>query len=240
MIRLLGRLVGSVVRIALFTVVLSFLLSAAVSMGAIDVGLEDGATVETPDPLPDWPFVWEVPIDDAPGAEPETRPDRGAEADAGDPVREDPGTTSFETGGTSASSDEVEARVHERINAIRADEGLSRLDHDDEIASIARTYSHDMGEREYFSHVSPEGERPGDRFGGLYPSECRAVGENLALVGTAGAGSADEVAERIVDGWMNSEGHRENVLTARWDSQGIGVYVVDGRVYATQNFCDGD
>lgn len=37
---------------------------------------------------------------------------------------------------------------------------------------------------------------------------------------------------------MNSEGHRENVLTGRWDSQGIGVYIDGQRVYATENFCD--
>jgi len=48
----------------------------------------------------------------------------------------------------------------------------------------------------------------------------------------------EELAESIVDGWMNSKGHRENILTPYYSSEGIGVAVSnDNRVYATQNFC---
>ena len=237
MIGAIGRIVGTVIRIALFALLLSVLVSTALTLGMIDAEGDDGA-IDAPEWLPDWPFVWEVPIEgdseQAPGSD--RTPDQ--QEVEGDPVREDPGTTSVETRGTTVSSDEVEERIHERVNAIRAEHDLSRLDHDDEIASTARTYSHDMGERGYFSHVSPEGETPADRLDDKYPGECSAVGENLALVGTGGAADADEIAERIVQGWMNSEGHRENILTARWDSQGIGVYIDGDRVYATQNFCD--
>lgn len=231
------RLFGAVVRIMLIVVVLSFLGSAAVSMGMIDVGPADDTTIETPDPLPDWPLVWDLPLDGDSGVSPKTQP-TPAEGTVGDPVTVDPGTTSIETGRATISSNDVEARIHERINAIRAENGLSQLGHDNAIASIARTYSHDMAKREYFSHVNPEGEGPADRFGELYPRKCHAIGENLALVSGTGAVTADEIAQRIVTGWMNSEGHRENILTARWDSHGIGVYMGDGRVYATQEFCD--
>lgn len=230
------RLLGAVVRVVLFALILSVLVSTAVSMGVIDVG-PDNSTIETPEPLPDWPFVWEIPIDGDSGVEPKTQPSP-AEGDVGEPIREDPGNTSVDTGQVSISSNEVETRVHERINTIRADNNLSHLDHNDEIATIARTYSHDMAERGYFSHVNPEGEGPDDRFGDLYPRKCHAVGENLALVGSTGAMDADEIAKRVVNGWMNSEGHRENILTARWDSQGIGVYIGDERVYVSQEFCD--
>lgn len=231
------RFLGAIVRIVLIVLVLSFLGSAAVSMGMIDVGPADDTTIETPDPLPDWPLVWDIPIDGDPGVEPKTQPSP-AEGTVSDPVTEDPGNTSIETGRATINSNDVEARIHERINAIRADNDLSQIDHDDAIASIARTYSHDMAEREYFSHVNPEGKGPDDRFGDLYPRKCHAIGENLALVSVTGATDANEIAERIVTGWMNSEGHRENILTARWDSEGIGVYFDDGRVYATQEFCD--
>lgn len=236
MIGAIGRIVGSVIRIALFALLLSVLISAALTLGMIDAGEDDGA-IDTPEWLPDWPFVWEVPVDGESDRAPGPEQSPGQEEVEGDPVREDPGTTSVETGGTTVTSDDVEERIHERVNAIRSEHDLSQLDHDDEIASTARTYSHDMGERDYFSHVSPEGESPADRLD-EYPSECSAVGENLALVGTRGAADADEIAERVVQGWMNSEGHRENILTARWDSQGIGVYIDGDRVYATQNFCD--
>jgi uncharacterized protein YkwD len=232
----IGRLFTAVLWIVLLAVLASVLVSAAATVGVIDTGPDDG-TVDTPDPLPNWPFVWEVPIGDDPSVDPEPDPDPD-EGDVGDPVREDPGTTSVEVDDETVTSDGTEERVHERVNAIRADHGLSEVGHDDGIASIARTHSHDMGEREYFSHVSPEGETPADRFGDLHPGECRAVGENLALVGTAGTEDADEIAERIVEGWMDSEDHRENILTARWDDQGIGIYIVGERAYATQKFCD--
>lgn len=232
----IGRMLGGVVRIVFGIVVLSLLLSAAVSMGVIDVGPGDDGTIDTPEPLPDWPLVWEVPVDTDP-AEQGPRTDPTA-TNGSEPHTDDPGTTRLEAGESSVSSEEIEARIHDRINAIRSENDLSQLDHDDEIASIGRAHSYDMAERDYFSHVSPEGAGPDDRLGDLYPSTCRAVGENLAYVGTAGATDADEIAERIVDGWMNSEGHRENVLTGRWDSQGIGVYIDGQRVYATENFCD--
>ena len=48
----------------------------------------------------------------------------------------------------------------------------------------------------------------------------------------------DEFAFVVVDGWMNSPGHRENILDGSYDVEGIGVAVsADERVYVTQNFC---
>lgn len=236
MFRILGRLLDAVIRIVFVVLLLSVLLSGAISTGIIDVGPVDDGTIDTPEPLPDWPLVWEVPADT--DLEQEPRTNTTGNATDSEPRTDDPGTTRLEDGETSIRSDEIETRIHDRINEIRVEHDLSQLDHDEEIATIGRTYSHDMAEREYFSHVNPEGEGPDDRFGDLYPNQCRAVGENLARVGTVGATDADEIAQRVVTGWMNSDGHRENVLTGRWDSQGIGVYINDGAVYATQNFCD--
>jgi uncharacterized protein YkwD len=48
----------------------------------------------------------------------------------------------------------------------------------------------------------------------------------------------EEIASQVVNGWMNSPGHRENILNARYDREGIGIAVSsDGKVYVTQNFC---
>jgi uncharacterized protein YkwD len=48
----------------------------------------------------------------------------------------------------------------------------------------------------------------------------------------------EEIASQVVDGWINSPGHRENILNARYDREGIGIAVSsDGKVYVTQNFC---
>lgn len=204
-------------------------LSVAVSMGIVDPG-PTNSSIDSPEPIPDIP-IWEITT-----REPSGPVDSNATNE--DPVQSDPGTTYLTGQNDQISSASIETRIHERINEIRAEKNLPQLDRNRQIASIARTYSADMATREYFSHTNPEGEGPGDRFGDLYPTTCRAVGENLAFVGTQGADTGEEVARRIVNGWMNSEGHRENILTARWDMEGIGVYVDGNRVYASQEFCD--
>lgn len=238
MLGTIARLVGSIIRFLLVVVILSAIGSILLTAGLGVVGPDSGPSVETPEPLPDWPFVWEVPIDD--GADIETNPQPGPEIEdeAGPPVTEDPGETTLDRDGASISSESVERRIHERVNEIRMDNDLSTIEYDDGIASIARVHSHDMAERGYFSHVNPEGEGPDDRMGSLFPSSCRAVGENLAMVGTARADDADAIAERVVTGWMESEGHRENILTDGWDREGIGVYLNDRAAFATQKFCE--
>lgn len=235
-LRTLWRAITTVLSAALLIGVLLSLLWTASLMGLVDTGEIDSPVVEDVVEPPQWfvdsPLVWEVPAGEQTGGPQET-----PEAPEGSsPPEDDPGTTSTDGGVT---SDEVEAEIHDQVNEIRAERGLSELEHDDEIASVARIHSQDMNERDYFSHTNPEGETPADRFGDLYPAECRAVGENLAYIqtGAGGYGSAEEIADRIVQGWMDSDGHRENLLREDWDSEGIGVYIEDGRIDATQNFC---
>jgi uncharacterized protein YkwD len=153
----------------------------------------------------------------------------------------------------------VEARVAELVNAERARVGLPLLASDPKLAEIARQHSQDMALRRYFDHVSPDGRDPERR--GLdagYP--CRkshdtyvthGLGENIfqsavfssVTFGSAGARtyqwmSADEIARQVVEGWMGSEGHRENVLKRGFDRQGIGVAITPGgKVFVTQNLC---
>ncbi|KYH26726.1 cysteine-rich secretory protein family protein [Halalkalicoccus paucihalophilus] len=232
MIRRLIGAVFSLLSLVLFVGLLLGLIWSASLMGLVDTSGVDSPVIEDVVEPPQWfidsPFVWEVPAESQGGEPPEVDPNAS-------PPEGDPGTTSA----GDVTSDEVEAEIHTQVNEIRAEHGLSQLEHDDEIAAIARTHSQDMNEREYFSHTNPEGESPADRFGNLYPSECRAVGENLAYIqtGFGSGGSAEEIAERIVQGWMDSEGHRENILREGWDTEGIGVYMADGRIDATQNFC---
>lgn len=130
-----------------------------------------------------------------------------------------------------------ERTIHERVNEIREREELDHLAYNQEIAAVARAHSDDMAERGYFSHVSPEGDGPDDRMDQFFPEDCRGIGENIASVGHRPADDADSVAERIVSGWMDSPGHRENILRESFDEEGIGVAITDERVLATQNFC---
>ncbi|NHN59579.1 CAP domain-containing protein [Halorussus sp. JP-T4] len=150
----------------------------------------------------------------------------------------------------------VERLVHEYINERRTDHGLGTLDFDTDLREIARYHSRDMAENDYFSHTSPSGESRSDRYE-TFGYDCRAYitdtryytgGENIAYTyydtdvrtddGTIHHDNADELAAGIVSQWMNSEGHRENILTAGWNKEGIGLYITsEGKVYATQNFC---
>ena len=153
----------------------------------------------------------------------------------------------------------VEARVAELVNAERARAGLALLASEPKLAEIARRHSQDMAARRFFDHVSPDGKDPERR--GLdagYP--CRkshgtyvthGLGENIfqsavfssVTFGSAGARtyqwmSADEIARQVVEGWISSEGHRENLLKRSFDRQGIGVAITSGgKVYVTQNLC---
>ena len=118
-----------------------------------------------------------------------------------------------------------EAEVVRLVNAERAKYGLSALTSDWELARVARYKSQNMHDLGYFSHTSPTYGSPFNMmksFGLTY----RTAGENIAR------GYAS--AKAVVDGWMNSEGHRANILNASFKKIGVG-YVADGN-YWTQMF----
>lgn len=152
---------------------------------------------------------------------------------------------------------DLEERIHRFINRERTNQGLAALAWNDALSGIARTHSRDMGKRNYFSHDSPEGKDFFARYRQAGYSCAVRVGkmihqgaENIALnhlyesVTTVNGkafydwSSAEHIAETTVRGWMNSPGHRKNILTPHWRSEGIGVFITpDDKVYITQNFC---
>lgn len=96
-----------------------------------------------------------------------------------------------------------------------------------------------MAAQDYFAHVSPSGEGLGDRLdqAGI---DCRGWAENIAYEYDSGfsAGDAASVADSIVQGWIDSDGHRRNIR-GEYSEEGVGVAVADDTVYATQMFCSG-
>lgn len=154
----------------------------------------------------------------------------------------------------------VERYVHQFVNEERRAHGLQPVDRDRELRRIARYHSRDMAGTGYFSHTSPGGETMGDRYE-TFGYDCRvktqedtyaAGSENIAYTwyrvhvqqsdgDTVYHTDEKQLARGIVEGWMNSPGHRENILRPYWDDEGIGVAVTQERgntkVYATQNFC---
>lgn len=118
------------------------------------------------------------------------------------------------------SIDQTSERVMvELVNKERTNRGLKALIFDSKLRDIARAHSADMFKRGYFSHYSPEGLSVADRAlnaGG----DFLVIGENLAYAPSV------ELAHQ---GFMNSEGHRANILSPDYGKIGIGT--VDGGVY---------
>ena len=120
---------------------------------------------------------------------------------------------------------DYERQVVTLVNAERAKYGLAALTLDETLCGYARVKSQDMHDQGYFSHTSPTYGSPFDMmraFGVSY----RTAGENIAM------GYATPAA--VVEAWMNSEGHRANILSANYTTLGVG-YVADGG-YWTQWF----
>ena len=118
-----------------------------------------------------------------------------------------------------------EQQVAVLVNEQRAANGLAPLALSEELSNAARAKSQDMHDNNYFSHTSPTYGSPFDMlksFGISY----RAAGENIAM----GYSSP----EAVVNAWMNSAGHRANILSSSYTQIGVG-YVADGN-YWTQEF----
>lgn len=118
-----------------------------------------------------------------------------------------------------------ENEVVRLVNSERAKNGLSPLTQDWELSRVARFKSQDMKDNAYFSHTSPIYGSPFDmikNFGISY----RTAGENIAR--------GQATPQAVVNAWMNSSGHRANILNKSYKKIGVG-YVSDGR-YWTQMF----
>ena len=120
---------------------------------------------------------------------------------------------------------DFEGEVIRLCNEIRKQNGLSALSENWELSRVARYKSQDMHDQNYFSHTSPTYGSPFEmmkKFGISY----RTAGENIA--------KGYRTPQAVVDGWMNSEGHRANILNASFRQIGVGYYA-DGN-YWTQMF----
>lgn len=128
---------------------------------------------------------------------------------------------------------QVESKIFEKVNAERAKAGLPKLSYNNTMQKYARIKSQDMGVRNYFDHEDPQGN--------LITAKMKADGvnymawgENIAYIG--GVSDANALADQFMTNWMNSPGHRANILSSNFKSIGVGVYNSGNRVYATQEF----
>lgn len=138
---------------------------------------------------------------------------------------------------SSSYLDAIAAEVHRLTNAERAAAGVPTLQVDARLAAVATGHSEDMAARDYFSHDSPEGCNAGCRLEQA-GYEYQAWGENIAWRESSNLPSAAALAEHFVSAWMNSPGHRANILKSDFTHEGIGLALDGTRVYITANFSD--
>jgi uncharacterized protein YkwD len=145
----------------------------------------------------------------------------------------------------------VQELVHEEVNERRENRGLSSLQYSEDLEGVARSHATDMLERGYFAHDAPNGSGPQERYYrrgiGCNPGENIAMTHAKVTVVTENGSKYYEtnegLARGIVNQWMNSTGHRENILRPSFFAEGIGIRIAeadDGEglvVYAVQNFC---
>lgn len=140
-------------------------------------------------------------------------------------------------------SKQIAFDIHHEVNEVRKLHGLKPLSWSNTIAEIAKKHSQDMSARNYLSHISPEGEDVADRFQKanfvcareLPNGDVLKGGENLAEVNFPN--DRNGIGMRVVQSWMDSPSHRENLLFSRYDSEGIGVVISGDMFHITQNFC---
>ncbi|MFF5369757.1 CAP domain-containing protein [Streptomyces sp. NPDC013187] len=143
----------------------------------------------------------------------------GTRADAG------PGS-----GSGSASGDGPEAQVLALVNKERAAAGCSPVTANDRLTRAADDYSDVMANSGVMSHTGPDGSTMTTRVEAA-GYQWSTLGENIAR------GQAD--AASVMKSWMNSPGHRANILNCSFKELGVGVHFGDGGPWWTQNFGTG-
>ena len=114
------------------------------------------------------------------------------------------------------------------VNVERSKMGLKELTLNTELSRVATLKSQDMIDKNYFSHTSPTYGSPFDMMK-KFNISYRTAGENIAM--------GQKTPAQVVEAWMNSEGHRANILNANYTDLGVGVAKSSkGTIYWTQMF----
>ncbi|MGH3863594.1 CAP domain-containing protein [Actinokineospora sp.] len=128
---------------------------------------------------------------------------------------------------TTSQIPKAETDVLALVNRQRSAAGCAPVRWNDKLGVSSRKHSADMAARDYFDHTSLDGRSPFDRM--KAEGYARAGGENIA------AGQA--TAEAVMKSWMNSPGHKANILNCEFKDLGIGMAKGGSyRIYWTQNF----
>lgn len=125
-----------------------------------------------------------------------------------------------------SAADAAAAQVLALVNQERSKVGCSPVTADGGLAALATAFSEDMAARGFFDHTDPDGATPWDR--AAKAGVDGLGGENIAR------GQADAAA--VMDAWMNSPGHKANILNCDYKTLGVGVHFGSGGPWWTQDF----
>lgn len=120
----------------------------------------------------------------------------------------------------------AEVEVLKLVNDERAKVGCSPVAANSALSDLAQAFSEDMAARDFFDHTDPSGLSPWDR--AAKAGITSLGGENIAR------GQADAAA--VMEAWMNSPGHRANILNCDFKTLGVGVHLGTGGPWWTQDF----
>lgn len=123
-------------------------------------------------------------------------------------------------------SESIGLRIHELVNNARIEKGLNILKWSDKIKMIAKIHSDQMLTNDDFSHDGLS-----DR---LIDMGCPDGSENIE---TMNGYHLDQVPQVAINDWLNSYGHRANVLSNSFTSEGIGVSLDGNHVVISEDFC---
>ncbi|MGI8495225.1 MAG: CAP domain-containing protein [Pyrinomonadaceae bacterium] len=154
---------------------------------------------------------------------------------ASTPVPQLPPNTNFsaeKNDRASASLLSLEQQAFQIINQQREENGLPALKWNEDMARAARLHSGNMASLKFFDHRGMDGLTVSDRAKSIASRIWYSIGENIAY--SKGFSKPVETACR---GWMQSAGHRQNILDPNWTESGIGAAIAaDGTFYFTQVF----
>ncbi|MCX5388194.1 sigma-70 family RNA polymerase sigma factor [Streptomyces sp. NBC_00083] len=154
----------------------------------------------------------------APPAKPSPRPA---------PPKPAPSTRRAAPSSTDTSMPAAVQQVLDLVNSERSKAGCSALTSNSKLYDAALKHSENMAAQNFFDHTDPSGAGPGERITAA-GYQWSAYGENIAR------GQAD--AASVMDSWMNSPGHRANILNCGFKEIGIGVHYGSGGPWWTQDF----
>lgn len=157
------------------------------------------------------------------------KPDSGNNGTTSKPEQGGQGSTPDSGSGSTGNTGSATAaqEVLRLVNAARAQNGLSALTLDASMSRAASVRASELAKS--FSHTRPNGTRGLTALAEAGVS-YRAAGENIA--------AGQQTAQAVMSGWMNSSGHRANILSSKYSRLGVGQAVINGRTYWVQFFAD--